>query len=248
MRKSRKVGVASVAQSSYEMIDTIICGDCLTVMADMPDECVDLAIVDPPFNLGFDYGSYSNDSKPLGEYRQWLKRVMCEVERVTKEGRLIFLWQAMLHLLLVWSDYPQARLMAGCKDFIQIRKVDVQWALDPILFWHKGQTRYEFTGKGDAGIRRDWHIGKTSKWVLNGETRWHPCPRPLDTIEYIITQWSRESEIVFDPFFGSGTTAIAALKLNRHFLGSEINPEYVELANERIEKFFLEPMQAKMGL
>jgi len=54
--------------------------------------------------------------------------------------------------------------------------------------------------------------------------------------------------IIFDPFMGSGTTAVAALKLGRHFYGCDINPDYVKLANERIEKARLEMSQVKMKL
>lgn len=229
-------------------LDTIICGDCLDVMKDMPDGCVDLSLVDPPFNLGFNYGPNSNDRKPMKEYRIWLKAVMNQVERVTKEGRLIFLWQAMPHCLPVWNDYPQARLMAGCKDFVQLRKADVQWAFDPILFWHKEHTKYHFNGRGELGPRRDWHVGKTSRWVLEMKGYWHPCPRPLDTVEYIIAQWSQKAELVFDPFMGSGTTAVAALRLGRHFHGCDISEEYVMLANERIEKARLEMVQLRFSV
>jgi DNA modification methylase len=229
-------------------LDTIVCGDCLDVIRDMPDGCVDLSVVDPPFNLGFDYGPDSDDKKPLDEYRQWLKTIMNEVERITREGRLIFLWQAMPHCLPVWNDYPQARLMAGCKDFVQLRKVDVQWAFDPILFWNKEGTQYHFSDNGVQGPRRDWHLAKTSRWVLEAKGFWHPCPRPLDTVEYIVNQWSKEGDLIFDPFIGSGTTAVAALKLGRHFYGCDINPEYVKLANERIEKTRLEMSQMELAL
>lgn len=229
-------------------VDTVVCGDCLDVMRDMPDGCVDLSVVDPPFNLGFDYGPGSDDNKPLDEYRQWLKTIMDEVERITKEGRLIFLWQAMRHCLLVWNDYPQARLMAGCKDFVQMRKVDVQWAFDPILFWHKGKTEYQFASRGPIGCRRDWVVGNHIPERNSGEAKWHPCPRPMSHVEYVVNQWSKKGDLVFDPFLGSGTTAVAALKLGRHFYGCDINEEYVKLANERIEKTRLEMSQMELSL
>ena len=187
--------------------NTIVVGDCLEVMAGMPDGCVDLVVADPPFNVKFDYGSDFDDNKPLQEYLDLLVAWMAEAERICKEGRLLFLWQAMLHCLSAWNRFPQARLMAGCKNFVQIRKVDVQWAFDPILFWNKGETAYEFAKKGQMGMRRDWHVGQTCKWVLDKETGWHPCPRPIDTVEYIVGQWSNKGDLIFDPFMGSGTTA-----------------------------------------
>lgn len=217
-------------------VDTIVTGDCLDVMREMPDGCVDLVVADPPFNIKYDYGNDFDDNMPLDEYLAWLKVVMGEAERVCREGRLLFLWQAMRHCLPAWTLFPQARLMAGCRDFIQLRKVDVQWALDPILFWHKGATKYEFAAKGEMGSRRDWMVGNHVRERMRGEASWHPCPRPLPHVEYVVGQWSKCSEVVFDPFMGSGTTAVVAKKLDRHYFGCDISELYVEMAQKRVSK------------
>jgi len=215
--------------------NTIVVGDCLDIMAQMPDECVDLVVVDPPFNLNFDYGDSFKDSKPLQEYLDWLVNCMTEAERVSKEGRLLFLWQSMKHCLATWNRFPQARLMAGCRDFLQIQKVDVQWAVDPILFWHKGGTKYLFTKRRPKGkLNRDWMIGNNVAEFPN--TKGHPCPRPLPHLQYIIEFWSNKDDLIFDFFMGSGTTAVAADRLNRKFFGCDINTNYVKMALERLEK------------
>lgn len=64
----------------------------------------------------------------------------------------------------------------------------------------------------------------------------------------IISASSNTRDIIFDPFMGSGTTAVAALKLGRHFYGCDISPEYVKLANDRIAKARLEMAQMEMSL
>lgn len=217
------------------------CCDCLDLLAQLPDGCVDLAILDPPFNLGFDYGDKTDDNRNLDEYRQWLKQRVLEVERVVKSGRLLFLWQAMRHCLLVWQDYPQARIFAACKNFVQIYKADVQWSFDPVLFWHKGKQSYQFASKGPEGIRRDWHIGNAAKARQDKTTRWHPCPRPIDTVEYIMAQWSNPGDLVLDPFAGSFTTAVVAERLGRQWISCDIEPQYVELGRERLRRERLQP-------
>jgi DNA modification methylase len=63
----------------------------------------------------------------------------------------------------------------------------------------------------------------------------HPAQYPEELIERIILTGTNEGEIVLDPFMGSGTTAVVAKKLNRHFIGYEIVKEYIEMATERIE-------------
>jgi site-specific DNA-methyltransferase (adenine-specific) len=67
------------------------------------------------------------------------------------------------------------------------------------------------------------------------EKRIHEAQKPLDLIEYLIKLTTRENQIVLDPFMGSGTTAIAAKKLNRNFIGFEANPEYHAKSLERID-------------
>ncbi len=65
----------------------------------------------------------------------------------------------------------------------------------------------------------------------------HPTIKPLSLIQYLIKLVSRKNSIVLDPFLGSGTTAIACLKLNRNFIGIEKEEEYVKIANTRIKPF-----------
>lgn len=63
----------------------------------------------------------------------------------------------------------------------------------------------------------------------------HPCPRRIGHVKWLIDKWCEEEETVFDPFIGSGTTGVAALKTGRRFLGFEIDPRWCDLANKRIE-------------
>jgi len=65
----------------------------------------------------------------------------------------------------------------------------------------------------------------------------HPTVKPLSLLQYLIKLVSRENSIILDPFIGSGTTAIACLKLNRKFIGMEKEEEYVQIANARIKPF-----------
>jgi len=64
----------------------------------------------------------------------------------------------------------------------------------------------------------------------------HPAPFPKELVKDHITSWSNKGDLIYDPFMGSGTTAKAALELGRKFIGSEVNGNYVELAQERINK------------
>jgi DNA modification methylase len=65
----------------------------------------------------------------------------------------------------------------------------------------------------------------------------HPTVKSLGIMEYLIKLVSREGALVLDPFLGSGTTAIACVKLNRNFIGIEKEEEYVKIAKARIKPF-----------
>jgi site-specific DNA-methyltransferase (adenine-specific) len=83
-----------------------------------------------------------------------------------------------------------------------------------------------------------WHFtSERHKTKVNGKVQklGHITPKPLDLIERIIKASSNENDVVLDCFVGSGTTAIAAKKLNRNFICSDINKEYVELTNKKLE-------------
>ena len=62
----------------------------------------------------------------------------------------------------------------------------------------------------------------------------HPTIKPLNIIETLVSNSSREAEVICDPFMGSGTTGVAAVKANRNFIGIELNPEYYKIAEKRI--------------
>ena len=70
----------------------------------------------------------------------------------------------------------------------------------------------------------------------NSVNEFHPTQKPLDVISKMILNSSDEGDIVFDPFLGSGTTAVAAKQLKRNFIGVEISPEYCEIARQRLRQ------------
>lgn len=88
------------------------------------------------------------------------------------------------------------------------------------------------------GLRRNW-------WVLSnpytGETNGHPAPMPLRLASDHIETWTEQSDIVADPFLGSGTTGVACVKRGRKFIGIEIEPKYFDVACRRIEQAYKQP-------
>jgi site-specific DNA-methyltransferase (adenine-specific) len=73
-------------------------------------------------------------------------------------------------------------------------------------------------------------------WFNENEKRVHEAQKPISILEFLIKLSTREGQIVLDPFAGSGSTAVACQNLNRQFIGFEVNPDYVQIANERLEE------------
>ena len=83
---------------------------------------------------------------------------------------------------------------------------------------------------------------RTNIWRINQQQRSdHPAPFPYLLARDHIVSWSNENDIVLDPFVGSGTTAIAAIRENRHFIGCELDEGYFKITTERIRKAQQEP-------
>ena len=88
----------------------------------------------------------------------------------------------------------------------------------------------------EYGQRYNIWLFKTSKNGQEDEIAYkHPAIFPSQLVKDHLISWSNEGDLVFDPFMGSGTTAIVAKELNRNYLGSEISLEYFEIINERLK-------------
>ena len=207
----------------------IYTGDARELAKAIPDESVDLVLTDPPFGIGFDYGTDYEDDPDL--YPSLIEWVVCESDRIVKPGGLCFVYVAQLRLRDVWPLFPDGtRIFAACKNFVQMHPTAVQYAYDPVLFWQK---------PGDAlkpHRGRDWHVGNTANTNNRGANKagWHACPRPLDTITYMVDCFCPAGGIVVDKFMGSATTALAAYFTGRQWLGFEIDPATADLARQRV--------------
>ena len=78
-------------------------------------------------------------------------------------------------------------------------------------------------------------VFKHTIWRMNPDKNPHPAPFPYVMAANIISCCSKEGNIVYDPFMGSGTTALACVRLGRHYIGSEISEKYVLMANKKIK-------------
>ena len=190
-------------------------GDCLEIMPML--EPVDLVLTDPPYNVGIKYGNDTNDSKTDTEWINWTKprfdlmRKLASTVLIVGQARLPFyaLIEPWKWLICWHKPAAMGRSPVGFCNW------------EPIAMWGKGcNTGVDFI---KAPIKPDKS--------LNG----HPCPKPLRWATEVLHLFKHYMYIL-DPFLGSGTTAIACERLNRRWIGIEIEEKYCEIAAKRIEK------------
>lgn len=237
--------------------DKFLEGDSLELMKSMPSDSIDLIVTSPPYNLKNSTGNgmkdgrggkwknaslingYSNynDCMPHDEYVKWQRDCLSEMYRLLKDDGAIFYnhkWRVQGGLLQdrhdIVSNFPVRQIIIWRRKgginfnkgyFLPTYEV-IYMICKPKFVLAHGANKY-----GDV-----WEFTQE----MNNP---HPAPFPVALIERIIS--STNAQIILDPFMGSGTTAIAAKKLCREFIGIEISSEYIELAQERLNQIKKEP-------
>lgn len=189
------------------------CGNCLTLMKELPDASIDCIITDPPYKTEF---------VPL--YGQMAE----QAARVLKDGGLLIalaghfalhriIPEMNQHLTYYWIGGMPNKAGSVARNFS--RQIMCAWK--PVLWFSRGKVpdhEFVFDLFQSKRIERENH-----KWEQS-----------LGWFEYYVEKLTREGDTVLDPFMGSGTTGVACVKLGRNFIGYEINPDAFKVAERRI--------------
>lgn len=189
----------------------------------MQDKCCDV-FTDPPYNVGKDYG-VSKDDLSDEEYTEWITKVLIELKRISV---VLCVYVPKKWNLLYWN----------------ILGSEFQEIILP--FRPSGALRYGFSNQFNKLLTNA--RPKKEKPILNVWDnmqqpglgfffRENTYQHPGYTSEAITKRAIHDlcgSEVIYDPFMGTGTTAVAAIDFNKNFIGSELNPQYIEIAKRRI--------------
>ena len=216
-------------------LDTIVVGDCLDVMRQMPDGCVDAVITDPP------YGAKRPSAWRLASERfaevvgndgchtEWIHQAV----RVLADGGAMYVcttWQ----VIGVWSE---ALSSAG----LNVRSCivwdkGIHGLADLATCWAPRHEMVIFAAKGRHELIRPRPVDIIRAQRVTASRLTHPYEKPVELPSKLLCHSSNPGDRIFDPFMGSGTTAVAAKKLGRHYFGCDISEEYVKMARERVAK------------
>lgn len=237
-----------------EVLDRLYCQSSER-MQQLPDGCVALMVTSPPYNVGKDY----DEDLSLDEYLGLLERVLLETHRVLEPGGRVAVNVAnlgrkpylalnhhvagLLHDLgfmlrgeIVWQKAQGAAGSCAWGSWRSAKNPTLRDVHEYVVVASKGSFRRQRIGEDTIG-RDEFLEATVSVWSIppaSARRIGHPAPFPVELPRRVIELYTFRGDLVLDPFIGSGSTAIAALQVGRHYIGYDAEPAYIELAESRI--------------
>ena len=243
-------------------MNQILFGDCLKLFSKIKRDSMDMVFADPPFNLNKKYTSY-HDGLKWAEYMSWCREWILELVRITKPTGSIFIhnipkWLTYYANILNevaffkhWISWeaptsPMGKsLQPANYGILFYAKEEKGTKIYELRHPHKRERKSGYLAKDYGGKKHLLHpFGPlvSDVWtdihrIKHSKNRnQHPCQLPLHLLDRMILLSTDEGDIVFDPFMGTGTTAISAKRLGRNFVGFECDLEYHKIATEKTKK------------
>jgi site-specific DNA-methyltransferase (adenine-specific) len=220
-------------------LNKIYNGDCLGGLTKISDKSIDLIVTDPPYMINYKTGHRKDKThKFCGEILNdsididFIDKLTIELYRVLKDNSALYLFTSSktidIFKPIIEQYFKIKNLIIWVKN---------SWTAGDLVNQYGQQ--YEiiiYASKGLSPI-----IGKrlTDVWYFNrvvGNDLLHQNQKPEKLIQQIINKSSKETDIILDPFMGSGTTAIACMNTKRKYIGFELDKEYFDVAEKRIKE------------
>jgi len=226
-------------------------------MHHLPDNSIALAVTSPPYNASKQY----DDNLSLQDYLDLISRVGEEIYRVLRPGGrytinianlgrkpyiplTAFFYQVHLSLgflpmgEIIWQKARGASGSTAWGSWMNAKSPRLRDLHEYILIFAKQSFSRPDRGENDIE-KEEFMAGTLSVWEIPPESAkriGHPAPFPVPLVDRLVRLFSYRGDVILDPFLGSGTTAVAALNAGRHYVGYEVNPEYISLTEQRIAR------------
>lgn len=233
-------------------------GDCLDILDSIEGNSCRLIFADPPYNMGKKFGNNHDTWKSPEDYKEWcIKWIKKCISKLTEDGCIMIMGHPRHSSYLV--PYLDSNLVYVNQIIYYYtdgmpEKKNFERRYEVILYYRKSESKYVFNVDGVRTplIRYDktsnpngknpndvWQIHRV-RWnskervsLPNGKIA-HVAQKPVRLLRRIILATTNKGDKILDPFLGTGTTSVAANELGRKSIGIELNPEYAEIALERI--------------
>lgn len=240
----------------------LYCDDCINILHKLSDRSIDLIVTDPPY--GIEYSTFRTHSQRLindTNDLEWFADACKEFSRVLKKEAHIYCFTDIENspdfiFALRKNNFKIRNLLAiprGIKGVggSRIFQQQFEYCIFATLGKKKEGRNFEQTQilkpsesyiKDKRYPKKEWLYRLPDYWywtkasVHNSKKKFHPTQKTVSCLENMISLSSKKDEIVLDPFMGSGSTGVAALNLDRQFIGIEVDKKYFDIAQERISK------------
>jgi len=225
-------------------------GNCIELMQSLKTNSIDLIFADPPYNLSGD-GYLTTQNGKVAKLHKGNWDVIDDIhlfnEKWIKECIRILSEEGTIWISGTLHNHPSVGVI--------LKKLGL-WIINDVIWYKRNSTPLLSKNRLAPSTELIWVASKTKKyffnydlakklnggkqmknlWEINAEKHKtiHPTEKPETLLERIILIASNEGDTVLDPFMGSGTTGVVAKRLNRNFIGFEIDPKYFEIAKNRI--------------
>lgn len=243
-------------------VNKIFNEDAINGLTRIPDGTIDLILADPPYGLGKDYGNDS-DKREARVYLEWMESWLdAAIPKLKPNGSLfifltwrfspeifVMLKQRMTMMNEIIWDRRVPSMGGSTRSFTSVHDTIGFFVKSKGYYFDLDSVRIPYDAETKKARSRSIFVG--AKWLeigCNPKDLWsvsrlhkihpertdHPTQKPLEIIERMVKVSCPPGGIVLDPFMGSGTTAVAASRLGRNFVGFELNPEYCEIIERRL--------------
>ena len=253
--KRKKIGVRALLNNVHN-------SDCLELMRVMPSNSVNMVFADPPFNLNKKYASYK-DNLPFAEYMSWTEQWLVEACRILKPDGSIFVYnipKLLTHTAPLLNKFAEFKHWIAWNSNGKPLGKTLQPAHYGILFYTKSSAAKFYDVRaphktcricreyikdygGKKHLRHNFGCQISDVWddihrVRHSSKRIssHPCQLPVHLIERMILMTTDERDIIFDPFCGGGSAAVAAKQMGRRYIGAEIDLGYCTAVRKKIKE------------
>lgn len=192
--------------------------DCFNILRNMPDNYVQAVITDPPYGIDMDYGEGYNDT-----FENWcglIDKLIPEAVRVAS-GPVFVPTSKMEGETYLHEHFPPKWRICWYKGSLSTRS--------PVGF--KDWEQIFVYGDKIYGPAHDFfHIVPNIQKKYN-----HPCPKPIEWAKWFIKRFTKEGDLVLDPFMGTGTVPLACKMMDRGYIGIDLNRDFYEIAVKRLK-------------